>query len=1392
MKKLLSLLLLTAILLPSVALLSPFVKSFAKGSGEEVLFTSSFEKGESVSLLQSELEGKLSNISSYSFDDKKTNDFSSYVLPSSLDGSPDGFSGEGKINLFDASADTKYCIDSAEINEQNPITVIFALSAECLVTSYRLTSANDAEARDPKDFMLYGSKDGVTYNLIDSQNNVIFTQRKQARSFSVEGNTEYYSYYKLVVTKVRGEDKTTKGTVLFQLGDISLFGTLGRVEGDDEPKGDSPMATVRSNGPKESSAAYTNLGFTGSSALRVYAEQTAKENTSARNVIYKDLNIKVSENTRLSYVIYPALSDSSKYDYNYTSMFFSVDLLFTDGTYLSDLSALDQNGFGLDPLSQGKSEALYTMQWNYIESNIGEVAKGKTIKSILIYFNMDKTKTKSRFLTYFDDIVIENKEKTVYEHPSDYVSILRGTNNTKAVSRGITVPLVTVPNGFNAYTPANTTDENQPYYYQQNGDACYLRHITVNHTASPWLPTATWGTWQMMPNTSISLDSVTNASQISAGERAAAYTHDNEIARAHYYSVTFNNDDENAAGVKMELTPTSHAAYLRLTYPKSSEHINLILGTEHSGSVTVKTEGGKTIVTGTSSNNVKMYVYCEINAVSTGHNRKDRTVIVSFDDDVETLEVRIATSYISEAQAKKNLSLEISESDTFDKVYRRAQSEWDSVLGVVEPEGASYTQLVTLYSCLYRMNCYPFLYSENTGSAENPVWKYRSPYQNATVSGKLYTANGFWDTYRAEWPALSLLYPTRTGELLDGIIQNYKDGGYIARWLGSGGIQCMMGTHSDIILADAYLKGIEFDAEAAFESMLKNALVNSKSDVYGRPENETKIFTGYVPNSYPNGLSWTIEDYINDFGIALMAKALSENAKTEKEAEQYKSYYNYFLNRSLYYPMMFNTSVKFFMGKNAKGEWTKATSDFNAYSLDWYADYAETNAYNMAFAIVYDIEGLATLYGGKDKLLQKLNKYFSSSSETSVYTGGYTYEQREVRLGLSMFNNQVCYHTPYLYNYLGRPYETQRITSEILSRLFVGSEIGQGYPGDEDNGATSAFYVLTALGLYENALGTGEYLISTPLYEKVTLHLESGDITITAKNRSDENIYIQSCKINGEEYNKTYITYETLTSGDLSIEYVMGSTPSSWGCDDDAAPYSLSSSGSKVTYSSDITKNVKENKILEMSEFNGSVSVNTIYTDGITSPKKLFDDTSDTTSNLSSSATVILALKDTYTLDGVTLSVASKSKAPRKLVIEASEDGEGWKTLAEYSSDFSWNDETIPFYISEEKRDAYSYYKLTITDSSSFTLTEVEFIGAKGEKTVVTPPVTTTPVTSTETPITTSPTPVTSTPTTTDAPNKKGDSTAVTVAVIVTVAVVALSGVSFFVGFKLYKKKKQQ
>lgn len=432
-------------------------------------------------------------------------------------------------------------------------------------------------------------------------------------------------------------------------------------------------------------------------------------------------------------------------------------------------------------------------------------------------------------------------------------------------------------------------------------------------------------------------------------------------------------------------------------------------------------------------------------------------------------------------------------------------------------------------------------------------------------------------------------------------------------------------------------------------------------------------------------MSWTLDNCLNDFGLMVMANELN----MPDEAAYYR-------NRAKAYVTVFNAEIDFFLGKDANGNWSKNKNEYDP--TDWLHDYTESNGWNMAFNIVYDAGGLASLYGGDAGFIAKLDEFFSTPvtnvDGNSIHE---VREGREVRIGQYCHANQVAHHIAYMYDYTSQPYKTQEIVRSILSRCYVGAEIGQGYVGDEDNGEQSAWYVYSALGFYPTSLASGEYTIGSPLFPKVTLHLKTGDVTITAKNNSSENIYIASCTVNGKPYNKTYITQEMLDSG-ADIVFEMTNKPTSWGTAEDSRPSSLTPYGEDVSYMTDSSHNAE---------------VTTNGTDG----QNAIDNNSENYVKLNKTGGEITL---TY-LEGVKAQIVTLTSAKsqklfiKKYTLQASKDGSSFVTLDERENlDFEWSQYTRPFLIPEDKQDTYKAYKIIIEceeEQNGVKIAEVELIG---------------------------------------------------------------------------------
>ena len=1272
-----------------------------------VLFSSSFEKDEEHTLQETTLSEKgASKVNGvFTFGTLK-GDVTNMIDLDSIQGSADFNSGESKPKLFDYSTGSKFLNQHSTISESNPVWVSFALQEEAVVRTYLIAAANDEPSRDPKNWKLSGSTDGSDWHVLDQQSDQTFTERYQTKIYEFDNETAY-KYYKLEITANMGQGMT-------QLSSLEL-GT-----NEDGALADGPMQTVYSNGPLTAWVGTTGTGWTGSQALQICGTHTGSEHGYSYNVLYDNLSIPVSSNTELSYVFFPAMT--GEYDYDYTSMHMALDLQFTDGTYLSDYAPTDQYGNALTPEAQADSKFWYTMQWNYISSSIGSVAQGKTIEKILIgYDNTDPAVADKTFLAYLDDIVIENAAEANYENLTDYVDIRRGSNSGGAsnFSRGLIQPVVTTPHGFNQYEPCTGNgDGNMQYRYQQGGTNTTLKHISVNHFSSNWI--GEYGTWQFMANTSIDASAVESGNDINASARAADFSHDNEIAHAHLYSVTFD-EGSKASGVTMEITPTEHAAYVRFIFPEGSANRNVILDCERAaGSLTLNDDGTFSAYSDHTNNGSKrMHVYgVFMNEADSRLVVNTKQGILSFPEAASgdtVVTMKFATSFISADQAKKNLELEISDSDTFDTVCAAAQKTWEDKLGIIEIEGATEEQMISFYSNMYRMFAYPMNYSENTGTNEAPVWRYASPYSGSNTApdvkdGKLYAINGFWDTYRTTWAAYALLTPEKDAEMLDGLVQHYNDVGWVPRWIAPGGTNSMVGTNSDVIFGDAAQRGIEFDWEGALLSSIRNAAVVSTSDVFGRKQMQTSVFRGYTSTSQGEGFSWSMESYINDYGISQLAKAI-----TEKGDADYSDEVEYYLNRAQNYVNLYNADLGWFMGKDDNGNF-RETNAANYNPQNWWGDYTETNGFNMAFTVPQDGQGLANLYGGREGLAAKLDSLFNTQCQDYRIESSMIHEEmeaREVKMGLYGHSNQPSHHIPYMYNYAGQPWKTQEKVREVLDRLYIGSEIGQGYSGDEDNGEMSAWYVLSALGIYPVSMGNPEFAIGSPLFTKATIHLENGkDMVITANNNSRENIYVQSVKLNGEAYDKNYILHSDLVAGG-TLEFEMGSEPSNWGSSEASLPVSITKDDQVPDPEADV---VASNCLVATRPNYSTVEDQLSSRDISTSTLRLlFDNTSDTTAVIEDNETSLYFISPTlYEVSMLTMtSGADKDLVPTSVALYGSNDGDTWELLSENTDlSYQWDKYTRPFTVDADKRASYKAYRLDLaTEGSSMEIAELELLG---------------------------------------------------------------------------------
>jgi predicted alpha-1,2-mannosidase len=729
---------------------------------------------------------------------------------------------------------------------------------------------------------------------------------------------------------------------------------------------------------------------------------------------------------------------------------------------------------------------------------------------------------------------------------TEYVNPLIGTASSPTLSNGNTYPAIALPWGMNFWMPqTGPMGDGWAYTYS----ASKIKGFKQTHQPSPWMND--YGQFSIMP--------ITGKLELSEEGRASWFSHKSEIAKPYYYSVYLA--DHN---ITTELAPTERAAIFRFTYPKSDSsyividafdrgsYIKIIPEQKKIIGYTTRNSGGvpqnfknyfviyfdKPFVLAKTWNKYQLQSGSEITSDHAGAAIGFKT---STDEQVH---VRVASSFISFEQAELNLK-EIG-TDNFEAVKQKGQAAWNKELSRIVVEGGTADQLRTFYSCLYRALLFPRKFYEL--DAAGKVVHY-SPYNGQVLPGYMFTDTGFWDTFRSLFPFLNLVYPSLSANIQEGLVNAYKEGGWLPEWASPGYRNIMIGSNSASIVSDAYIKGIRgYDINALYEAVLKNANNEGPMTAVGRAGVKDYNTLGYVP--YDIGINEnaarTLEYAYDDFTIYQLAKALN---RPKKEIEL-------FAKRSQNYKNLFDKQTGLMRGKNKDG---KFQTPFNP--VKWGDAFTEGNSWHYTWSVFHDVQGLIDLMGGKEKFTAKLDSVFTLPPVfDDTYYGGVIHEIREMQIadmGQYAHGNQPIQHMIYLYSYAGQPWQTQYWVRETMNRLYLPTP--DGYCGDEDNGQTSAWYVFSALGFYPVCPATDQYIVGAPLFKKATLNLENGKkVVINAPANSNDNKYISAAAMNGKPFTKNWVSHLELTSG-VTIDFTMTAQPNKQrGIGEEDSPYSLS------------------------------------------------------------------------------------------------------------------------------------------------------------------------------------------------------------------------------------------
>jgi predicted alpha-1,2-mannosidase len=732
--------------------------------------------------------------------------------------------------------------------------------------------------------------------------------------------------------------------------------------------------------------------------------------------------------------------------------------------------------------------------------------------------------------------------------PVDYVNPLMGTQSSYSFSNGNTYPAIARPWGMNFWSP-QTGKMGDGWMYTYTAEK--INGFKQTHQPSPWMND--YGQFSIMP--------VTGKLVFEQAKRASWFSHKAEIVKPYYYSVYLADYD-----VTTEITATERAAQFQITFPANDQSYIVVDAFDRGSYVKIipsenKITGYTTRNSGGVSKNFKNYFVLVFDkSFSKSYTWQDSILvkdklemqtnhagaIVGFTTKKgERVHVKVASSFISIEQAELNLKNEIGTS-AFSQTVAASKKEWNAVLGRLKVEGGTDEQMQTFYSCLYRTVCFPQKHYEI--NEEGKIVHY-SPYNGKIEPGYLYAGTGFWDTFRALYPLLNLLYPSINKEMQEGLINDFKEGGFLPEWSSPGYRNVMVGNNSASIVADAYIKGLRgYDINTLYKALVHGANNEGPIGAVGRKGVAYYNELGYVPYdvSINENAARTLEYAFDDFSIWQLAKAL------HRPADEIALYEKRMLN----YKNLFDADTKLMRGKNKNG---KFQFPFNPFK--WGDAFTEGNSWHYSWSIFHDMQGLINLMGGEKIFTSMLDSVFNMPPVfDDSYYGETIHEIREMQvmnMGQYAHGNQPIQHMIYLYNYAGEPWKTQYWVREAMNRLYKPT--ADGYCGDEDNGQTSAWYVFSAIGFYPVCPGTDQYILGAPLFKKLTVKLESGkQIIINAPDNNTANKYVSELTWNKTINTKNYLNHFELLKGGI-LDFKMNNIPNKQrGTVKSAYPYSYS------------------------------------------------------------------------------------------------------------------------------------------------------------------------------------------------------------------------------------------
>ena len=739
-----------------------------------------------------------------------------------------------------------------------------------------------------------------------------------------------------------------------------------------------------------------------------------------------------------------------------------------------------------------------------------------------------------------------------------YANVLQGTDSRLELSRGNTIPCVMMPHGVHAWSAqTGAKGTGQKYEYR----AGQIVGFDQTHQCNSWMND--YAVFALMPE----------AGRLVLDEqlRGAGFSHANEHGQPNYYSVTFDN------GIRTEIAPTERCAHLRFSYPAKKDAYLVLDGNVGISRFEIDPEareirGWVMNMPGTAAgfnaakDSLREYVILHFDrpfiewGIWEGVHHDSRTgdtlgegerigAWIRFPKGCQ-VQVKVAGSFISPEQARVNFDREIARDRTLDVTKKRGADVWNELFGRIEAEGGSEEELRTFYSCLFRASCFPRMFYD---IREDGSPYYQSPFDGRVHEGYMFADNGLWDSFRCHMPLNVLFFPAHQGRYVRSLLDAREQGGWFPAWSAPGETGCMIGNHAITVLTDSWVKGIRtFDPKAALEAYFYESTHGSRfGGSVGRSEYADYLSRGYIPfRSTVGAVAKTLEYCFDDFCAYQLARETDNSL-----------YSDIFVRQVLNYRQVFDPTDGFMKGRNADGSFDATFNPYRWGSLFAPGDYVEGNAWHWTWSVFHDVKGLISLFGSNERFVAKMDSVFILPPAVDFSEYGVIQhemaEMIEMDMGQYCHGNQPIQHMPYLYCYAGQPWKTQYHVREICRRMYHSSPAG--YPGDEDQGATSAWYVWSAMGLFPVTPGVDQYVIGSPVFDKMTLTLENGNqFVVEAEGNAPENVYIQSASLNGIALDRNYLYHSEVVRGGV-LHLVMGPEPDKGrGTSPSASPYSFS------------------------------------------------------------------------------------------------------------------------------------------------------------------------------------------------------------------------------------------